>query len=396
LASTSEQDLQAKPSLLIVATIAHTIRGFLLPYAAHFRAQGWRVDAAANGATADAAIREAFDHVHELPLSRSILDIRGMLRAERELSAVLETAPDIIHAHTPIAGFVTRVAARRMPAASRPAVVYTAHGFHFHSGGNPLTNAVFLTAERTAGRWTDRLVVINDEDEAAAIRARIVPRRHLVHMPGIGVDTERYARANVDPGTIAGVRDDAGVSAQDPLFAVVAEHAPRKRVGDVISALASMRNRGAHLVLAGDGPERGRLYALAEELGVVDRVHFLGAVADVRPLVTTAVALVLASDREGLARSVMEALALGVPAIVSTARGNAELIGTDSGIVVPIGDVHALAAAMDRLIDNPDEGAAMGTRGRVRMVEHYDIAHLIALHETLYGELLEEHSRRPA
>ncbi len=394
MTSTSDPDLAAAPSLLMVATVSNTIRHFLLPYAMHFRALGWRVDVAANGVTADPAVRQAFDHVHELPLSRSILDVGGMMRAERELSAILESAPDIVHAHTPIAGFVTRVAARRLPAATRPAVVYTAHGFHFHRGGNPLTNAVFLTAERAAGRWTDRLVVINDEDEAAAARARIVPRRRLVRMPGIGVDTERYARSAIDPGAMAAVRTDAGVAAGDPLFAVVAEHAPRKRVGDVITALASMRHRGAHLMLAGDGPERGRLEGLAEELGVASRVHFLGAVADVRPLVASSTALVLVSDREGLARSVMEALALGVPAIVSTARGNAELVGTDSGIIVPVGEAHVLAAAMDRLIDNPDEGSSMGARGRARMVERYDIAALIAAHETLYRELAEDRSAR--
>lgn len=382
-------------SLLIVATIAHTIRNFLVPYALHFRELGWRVDAVASGVTADEAVRDAFDHVYEIPLSRSILDGRGMLNAERELEVILETAPDIVHVHTPIAGFVTRAAVRRQPAARRPAVVYTAHGFHFHEGGSPVTNAVFLTAERIAGRWTERLVVINDEDEAAAARHRIVPRRHLVRMPGIGVDTGRYARSVVDPGSVARVRALAGVPDEAPLFAVVAEHAPRKRVGDAIAALTSMRHPRAHLVLAGDGPERVRLEALAVGLGVGARVHFLGSVADVRPVVVAATALILPSTREGLARSVMEALSLEVPVLVSTARGNRELVGADRGIQYPTGDVAALAAAMDHLADNPDEAHAMGVRGRERMIEEYDLPVLLRLHDALYQELLGERARGP-
>ena len=381
-------------SLLIVATVAHTIRNFLLPYAAHFRALGWRVDAAASGGGGDEVLHEAFDHVYELPLSRSILDVGGILQAEWAISALLDAGPDIVHVHTPIAGFVTRVAVHRAFAERRPAVAYTAHGFHFYEGGNPATNALFLTAERVTGRWTDRLVVINDEDEAAAKRHRIVPQSRLVHMPGIGVDTRRYARSSIDPGDITRAPEEFGVSAGTPLFVVVAELRSRKRVEDAIAALAAMQHNDAQLMLAGHGPERARLERLAGDLGLRDRVHFLGFVPDVRPLVCAATALILPSEREGLARSVMEALALEVPVIASTARGNRELIGTDSGILVATADVRGLAAAMDRLIDNPDQRLAMGVRGRERMVESYDLPILLRMHEDLYQAMLAERTAR--
>ena len=381
-------------SLLMVATVWKTVSGFLVPYAAHFRALGWRVDAAANGATRDPGLLEAFDHVYELPLSRSLRDVRGLERSRRALQEILETTPDIVHVHTPIAGFLTRLVVRRRPLDRRPAVAYTAHGFHFYEGGNPARNALFLTAERVAGRWTDRLVVINDEDEAAAERHRIVPRSRLVRMPGIGVDTQWYARSNIDPGGVTRAREERDVPADVPLFVVVAELSSRKRVGDAIAALACMQHKDAQLMLAGDGPERARLEGLAGDLGLRDRVHFLGVISDVRPVVLAATALILPSKREGLARSVMEALSLEVPVIASTARGNRELIGTDSGILVSTGDVRGLAAAMDRLIDHPDERRAMGLRGRQRTVEQYDLNVLIRMHEALYREMLAERSSR--
>ena len=190
-------------SLLVVATVAPTIRQFLVPYAIHLRKLGWRVDAAANGAKGEPVLEEAFDTLYELPLSRSILDVRGMLRGYRAVAAILDEArPDLVHVHTPIAAFVTRLAVRRMPAARRPRVAYTAHGFHFYKGGSPVTNATFVTAERIAGRWTDRLVVMNDEDESGARRHRIVAPRHLIHMPGIGLDTSYYARSALAPGAL--------------------------------------------------------------------------------------------------------------------------------------------------------------------------------------------------
>jgi glycosyltransferase involved in cell wall biosynthesis len=124
----------------------------------------------------------------------------------------------------------------------------------------------------------------------------------------------------------------------------------------------------------------------------MERVRFGGFVADVRPLLAGATALVHPSKREGLSRSVMEALALGVPVIASSARGNEELVG-ESGAVVPIGDVRGLARAMDHLAEHPEEGTSMGRRGRERMIESYDLNAVIALHEQLYEALLAERRR---
>ncbi len=377
-------------SLLIVATVAGTIQAFLTPYATHFRGVGWRVEAAANGASSNPSLTAAFDRVHELPLTRSLRDVRGMQRAWRALEEILESPPAIVHVHTPIASFLTRLLIRRLPADRRPLVVYTAHGFHFHEGGRMLTNAVFRTAERLAGRWTDRLIVINDEDETAARRYRIVSERRLVRMPGIGLDTERYSPSAVDAEAAARLRYDLAIPAGAAIFAIVGELNRNKRPTDAIAAIAEMRDATAQLVFAGRGPARVALEAYSREAGVADRVHFLGEVPDVRPIVLAATALLLLSKREGLARSVMEALALGVPVIASTARGNRQLVADDAGLLIETGDVRGLAEAMDWMLDNPDARRRMGIRGRARMVDGYDLRVLIRLHEALYTSMLAE------
>jgi glycosyltransferase involved in cell wall biosynthesis len=381
-------------TLLYVATISETIRQFLIPYATHFRGLGWRVEAAANGASRDAALLEAFDQVHELPLSRSVLNVGGWVRGQRAISQVLTSNPDIIHVHTPIASFITRFCARRMPSGKRPVVAYTAHGFHFHRHGQAPTNLLFLAAEMLAGRWTDRLVVINDEDYDAARRYRIVPAGRLVRMPGIGVDTEFYSRARIGPRDNADPRDYLGAEPGTPYFVVVGELSRRKRTADVVEALALMRHKDAIVVLAGLGREQERLEDLASRRRVLARVRFAGFVEDVRPLVGSATALVLASDREGLARAIMEALALEVPVIASTARGNRELVDAETGIIVPTGDTRVLAAAMDWLIDHPVERREMGRRGRPRMVERYDLRTLLRRHEEMYAEMLATRGTR--
>ena len=383
-------------SILYVATVSYTISYFLRPYAEHFRSLGWRIDAAANGAAHDDAVDGAFDHTYELPLSRSIMDLSGIVRATRAMTTLLgsEPTPDIVHVHTPIAGLITRIATRRLPVERRPAIVYTAHGFHFHRGGSRLTNALFLTVERVAGRWTDRLIVINDEDAEAATRQRIVPPADLVQMPGIGLDCGWYSRSQLAPDAIAAARAEMGVGPPTPVLVSVGELNRNKRVEDLIAALRLMRHTDACLVLLGDGRERVRLEALTRKLDLDARVRFLGSVADVRPYVAAATALVLASGREGLNRSIMEAMALEVPVVASSARGNRELVGSGAGLVVSVGDVPAFAAAMDWLLDHPAEAREMGQRGRARTVEQYDLAVLIPMHEKLYRAIASEASRR--
>lgn len=391
---TTPEPLRATPpSLLVVATVGGTLGGFLTPYAEHFRRLGWRVDAAAAGATDDPRVTAAFDDVHDLPISRSMRDVGGLVRGAAAVRALVDRPYDIVHVHTPIASFMTRSVVRRLAADRRPRVVYTAHGFHFRAGGRALANAAFLTAERVAGRWTDRLVVINAEDEQAARRHRIVPERRLVRMPGIGLDTDRYAPGVVAETDVADARERLGVGVDTPLFTIVGELNVNKRQADAIRALAVLRPTGAHLALAGDGPSRAALEEMVRALGLEDRVHLLGGIPDVRPLVRASTAVLLTSTREGLARSVMEALSLEVPVVASTARGNRELVGDDAGIVFETGDIDQLVSAMRWMLDHPVERRAMGLRGRERMVARYDLRILIRLHEQLYGSLLAERGR---
>ncbi len=321
-----------------------------------------------------------------------------MIAGFRAISRVLEAGYDIVHVHTPIAAFLTRAAVRRMPAATRPAVVYTAHGFHFYKRGSRVTNLVFLTAERIAGRWTDRLVVINDEDHAAALRHRIVPRDRLVLMPGIGIDTDWYAASRVTPEAFAQARSGLGVESGTPFFAVVGELSMRKRPFDVVAALGRMKHRDPHVVLLGNGPEleesRRRSVRLALPTVSTSSVSWT---TSGRPWSRRRRSSWPAVRKVCRAAS-MEALSLEVPVVATDARGSPDLVMPDAGLIVPIGDVDGLARAMDRMLDEPEAAHEMAVRGRARMVERYELAILIAQHEALYGGLLDERDqgRRPA
>jgi glycosyltransferase involved in cell wall biosynthesis len=383
------------PRLLIVTTVQSTLEGFLMPYAEHFRAKGWTVDALAKGATESQACRQGFDHCFEADWSRSPLQRKGIFCAPAALRALVAAGSyDVVHVHTPVAAFLTRFALRRLRAELGFKVVYTAHGFHFHEGRGFLGNALFAAAERLVGRWTDRLVVINHTDEQAALRLGIVDATRLRYMPGIGLDLQLFDPSSTSLEEVEAVRQELGLHPGQPLFLMVAEFNPGKRHRDLLVAFAALPEPTAHLAFAGTGVEMEALRQWCVHRGLAGRVHFLGQRTDIKALLRASLAMVLPSEREGLPRSVMEAMAMGVPVIGSTARGVQDLLDDCGGLKVPVGDTKALMEAMWSFIRDPEAARRMGEEARGRM-DKYQISNLLRLHEDLYVELLKEGEIHP-
>lgn len=379
------------PKLLYVTTVPYTLRAFLFPFARHFRAKGWTVDAAANGVTtAEDCVRE-FDHVWEIDWARSPIAASNFVSAPRMIHDLVKREGfDIVHVTTPNASFVTRCALRQLRKQGKPKVIYSVHGFHFHPLGNPMANRVFAACERLAGRFTDYLVVTNQEDDKAALDLGIVDAARLRYFRGIGVDTqEAFNPDRVSTDEIEQVKREFGLSADRAMFVMAAEFNPGKRHCDAVEALALASKRcDVQLALTSDGPLREETGLLAKRLGVGDRVHILGFRKDFQALVRASRAMVLPSIREGLPRSIMDALSLEVPVIGCKIRGTSELLDGGCGILYPPMDVNALAEAMVWMVEHPEEAVEMGRAGRRKMQGPYELKNIIRAHEELYAEAL--------
>jgi len=376
--------------ILFATTVAVTHEMFLLPYARHFRAQGWRVDGAAAGITDSQECRKSYDHTFEMPWSRNPLNPRNLIAAVGRIRALAKNGNyDIVHVHTPVAAYITRCALGRMKYRLGLKVVYTAHGFHFHPGGNPVANVVFLALEKSAGRLTDRLIVINRSDWNSALIHGIVPSEHVIHIPGIGVELKDYDPARVNGDSIDNFRSSISLNRESPLFLMVAEFHSGKRHIDALKAFQGVR-ADAHLAFAGTGTLLGKIEDQARRMGIEKRIHFLGYRKDIPILMRSSVATILPSVREGLARSVMESMCLGTPVIGTDIRGIRELLEKGGGILVPPRSPIALSMAMNWVLDHRDEAKAMGRKGRENMAD-YNLARVLRLHEELYEGLLSEH-----
>ncbi len=377
--------------ILMVTTISRTLKDFLFPFVRHFRALGWSVDGMACGISEDASCLEVFDRVWDVEISRNPLDPKNFRHTPNSIRCIVEREQyDIVHVHTPVAALLVRYSLNNLRKCHKVKVIYTAHGFHFHKGANPLTNLIFIALEKLAGAWTDYLIVINHDDEQAAQRYHFLAPERIRYMPGIGVDIDIYNHNQVSETDITRVRQEIGILPTNPLFLAIAEFTPNKRHQDMIKAIAQLARPDVHLACAGVGDPAllDELHKLSNEVGVKGRVHFLGYRNDIPTLICAAQAIILTSKREGLPRSIMEALCLSTPVIGTKIRGISDLLANNCGLLINVGDVQALAAAMAWVLDHPPEAQEMAKRGKKRM-SNYNISHILDLHAALYTEALK-------
>ncbi len=381
------------PSALFVTTVPITLEAFLLPFADHFRTAGWRVDALATAATENPHVAGHFDEVFDATWRRNPLAPGNFLGAGPLVRRIVRDGQyDIVHVHTPVAAFVTRRALRSLrrerSASDRPAIIYTAHGFHFYEGQSAAPHALYRTMERTAARWTDFLVTINAEDYAAARAFGTIDPARVRLIPGIGVDPDVYHPVPRESTESERIRRELGLAPEAFMLTMVAEMAPVKRHAHLFRAIAQVRDPGVTLVLVGEGPLEVELKSLAESLGIAPKLRWAGYRRDVPLVLGASDAAVLVSEREGLPRFVLEAMSCARPVIGTDTRGIRDAIGSDAGWVVPKHDVLALARAIDEAAGAREARRRRGGLARERVLAEFSLGRVIGDYEELYDEAL--------
>ncbi|TDJ43638.1 MAG: glycosyltransferase [Gammaproteobacteria bacterium] len=173
-------------------------------------------------------------------------------------------------------------------------------------------------------------------------------------------------------------------------IALVANNRPRKGVAVLIESARHLpADSPIHFLLVGNGMTSKKISARIAAGPLADHFHLIGYRDNVLSLVAACQASVLpATKREGLPRTILESMGLGIVPVVTKTGGSPELVvDGDSGYCVEPGDPGGLAHAMQRLADDPDAARAMGARARARLAEHFNVAQGVEAHVRLYREL---------
>ncbi|HXE12078.1 MAG TPA: glycosyltransferase [Bryobacteraceae bacterium] len=257
-----------------------------------------------------------------------------------------------------------------------------------------IVHTVHRVAERDTEawfRWPQRLCmgrcgeVVAVSEEVARSCARIYRRVKVSVIPnGIPLtNSDSALAARTEIRRTLGIADDCFV------FCSVARLRAVKNHTALIRAFAGIaKQTGAHLLIAGGGELRNELERLAQTLEIAMHVHFLGERDDVAQILAASDAFVLSSLSEGIPLSVLEAMAARLPVLVTSVGGLPEVVRDGvEGLLVPPGDVEALATAMRQLIRDCAARAAMSRAAADRISQQFDARVMVGSYLSIYKRL---------
>jgi glycosyltransferase involved in cell wall biosynthesis len=313
----------------------------------------------------------------------AIKDVAALLRVAALLFA---ERPDVVHTHTSKAGALGRLAAflynLTQPRSRRCVVVHTFHGHVFEGYFGRTGNALAMMAERILSRLTDTVVTISPIQRDAIVRQfRVAPERKVAVVP-LGLDLAPFWR--LEPRS-SRLRSELGFG-DSVVFGFVGRLVPIKDPATLVAAFANVRARvpGVRLMMVGDGALRTGMERLVAQLGLTDSVAFLGWRADLPEVYGAMDVLTLSSRNEGTPVAAIEAMASGKAVIATAAGGTPDVVADGgTGLLVPPGDVEALASAMIRLAEAPDLARQLGAAGRI-CSQRYRAARLITETADIY------------
>jgi glycosyltransferase involved in cell wall biosynthesis len=360
-----------------LCTVDFTLYHFLLPLMIEMRKAGHDVV----GVCADGAllgpVRDAGFRVETAPLARSFNPLRAIRSFVGMYKLLRRERFDLVHVHTPAAAFVGRLAARL---AGVPRIVYTAHGFYFHEHMPWPKRSLVVALEWLAGRFTHTLFTQSEEDAAAARRLGLCRTGDVLAI-GNGSDPSRFC-PSTDADSRQQLRASLGVADARPVIVMIGRLVAEKGYKDLVKAMGAL---DAPLWIIGERLPSDHASTIDDTLRAIEedpvlsrKIKLLGYRSDVPDLLRAGDIFVLPSHREGMPRSIIEAMLTGLPVVATNIRGSRELlVDGETGILVPVGAANDLSAALQKLIEDSAMRSRMGVAGLNRARDLYDEAKII-------------------
>ena len=276
---------------------------------------------------------------------------------------------DVVHTHSSKAGLIGRLAAHK---AKVPCVVHTVHGQAFHAYEKAWKNFIYKSSERYAARFSDRIYAVAQAMIDQCVEAKIAPQNKYKVVYS-GMDIDAFLNSKADPA----LRKKLNIPPDAPVIGTLARLFELKGYDDIFNGFPQVLKDvpNAHLLVVGDGVLRGELEAAAQANGFADKVHFAGLVSPDKVPDYLAQMNVLwhLSLREGLPRSVVQALACGKPACGYALDGTPEVIFDNvTGCCVPARDLDSIVRRTVELLKDPALAEKQGSAGRELVKTRFD------------------------
>lgn len=369
---------------------------FLLNQLLSIRQAGYDVVGISSPGSEVPAIEAAGIRHIPVPMTRSFTPLADLISLFRLYRVMCRERFAIVHTHNPKPGLLGQLAARL---AGVPIVVNTLHGFYFHDHMPPAWRRFYITMEKIAAHCSSVILSQSNEDIETAVREHICPPEKIKRL-GNGIDVRHFNPTALSPQGINRKRTEVGLPAAAPVVGFSGRLVREKGVLELLAAARIVREHvpNVRFLFAGiiDTWKADVVTPdTAREYGVDDICEFLGMRRDMPELYALMDVFVLPSHREGFPRSPMEASAMRVPCVVTDIRGCREAVGHGrNGLLVPLGDVQALADAIIELLTDREKARRMGEEGRRMALERFDERQVFEKVKAEYARLLREKGLR--
>lgn len=369
-----------RPHVILMVTAEITARLFVAGYAEYLARNGFRVTLMADDLSAiEHEMGRRGVATRSLPMRRDPNLWRDLISLRRMWSLVRSERPDAVMYATPKASLLGSIVSKALHV---PVRIYGLWGLRFETERGPKRSVLRLLERVTASASTK--VLANSPSLAAEAERSGIARPGKVTVLGSGsshgVDVHRFAPdaevPNLDDATKDFLQRGDG-----PVVGFVGRLHPDKGVDTLLEAASRLRREGSPARFLLVGSDEGALEVSGHDEEGRWNVHFVGSAEDVRPYLCSIDVLVLMSRREGFPNAVLEAAAMGVPAVVADSTGTIDSVVDEvTGLILPTGDSHRLADALVRLLEDPGARERMGRSARARVAAEFSQDHVWALH----------------
>ncbi|MFN6565351.1 MAG: glycosyltransferase family 4 protein [Nostoc sp. ChiSLP01] len=372
--------------ILHICAIGGTVETLLRPQIDYFLSQNLSVEIACSPGAEVEKLQQQGYVIHPIEIDRRISPVRNLRSIYQLTQLIGQNQYDLVHVHTPIAAVLGRIAAKL---AGVKRIVYTAHGFPFHDRSSPREYRFYFTVEKLTALITDLILTQNYEDIATAKKLNLCPPIKLRYL-GNGIDIHRFQRVGVarrrhrlNPTHQIELRKSLGIpDSTDLIIGTIGRLTHKKGSGYLIEAAAKLLPYFPNLQVLVIGsqlssdpePFQQQLIQKIHELGIEKNVILTGERQDIPEVLGLLDIFTLPTfTHEGLPRSILEAMSMGLPVVATDIRGCREaVIHGKTGLIVPPKNTEKLAEALGILLSNYQLRESYGKAGRERVEADYD------------------------
>ena len=379
--------------ILHICAVGFTVKNLLKPQIDYFVSQGLSVEIACSPGKEVKELQQQGYVIHPIPIDRRIAPVSNLQSIIKLTKLISKNNYNLVHVHTPMASVLGRIAAK---IAGTKRIIYTAHGFYFHDNMPKNKYRFYHTIETGAAWFTDLILTQSREDLETATTTGLCEEEKVGYL-GNGVDVARFRRSNSTSSQQESLRQELGLPEQGaPIIAMTGRITAEKGYLELMEALVILRERFPNLHLLCIGGELSserdsfqcQLNELIEKHNLDSHVTLTGLRSDIPELLGLVDLFTLPSYREGLPRSILEAMAMELPVVTTDIRGCREaVVDGKTGFLVPPQNSEQLAAALGNLLADKSMRETFGKAGRQRVENEYDEALVFRRLESTYQKL---------